>query len=76
MTILFVYRYTWAGEARAYYVTHVDGVTTVQKFDGATNEVGSVVSSVPAERMAAIDAHIASTIEGLSSFASMTGEPS
>ena len=56
MTILFVYRYTWAGEARAYYVTHVDGVTTVRKFDG---EPGAVVSSVPADRMAEIEAHIA-----------------
>ena len=59
MTILFVYRYTWAGEARAYYVTHVDGVTTVRKFDTDTGEVGAVVSSVPADRMAEIEAHIA-----------------
>lgn len=59
MTILFVYRYTWAGEARAYYVTHVDGVTTVRKFDADTGEVGAVVSSVPADRMAEIEAHIA-----------------
>ena len=58
MTILFVYRYTWAGEARAYHVTHTDGVTTVRKFDGATVEVGAVVSSVPADRMAEIEAHI------------------
>lgn len=59
MTILFVYRYTWAGDARAYYVTHVDGVTTVRKFDTDTGEVGAVVSSVPADRMAEIEAHIA-----------------
>ena len=59
MTILFIYRYIWAGEARAYHVTHVDGVTTVRKFDAATNEVGAVVSSVPADRMAEIEAHIA-----------------
>lgn len=59
MTILFVYRYTWAGEARAYYVTHVDGVTVVRKFDTDTGEVGAVVSSVPADRMAEIEAHIA-----------------
>ena len=61
MTILFVYRYTWAGEARAYYVTHTDGVTTVRKFDAATNEVGAVVSSVPADRMAEIEAHNAAS---------------
>lgn len=59
MTILFVYRYTWAGEARAYQVTHTDGVTTVRKFDADTGEVGAVVSSVPADRMAEIEAHIA-----------------
>jgi NADH/NAD ratio-sensing transcriptional regulator Rex len=61
MTILFVYRYTWAGEARAYYVTHADGVTVVRKFDGDTGEVGAVVSSVPADRMAEIEAHIAAS---------------
>ena len=59
MTILFVYRYTWAGEARAYQVTHTDGVTVVRKFDTDTGEVGAVVSSVPADRMAEIEAHIA-----------------
>jgi NADH/NAD ratio-sensing transcriptional regulator Rex len=58
MTILFVYRYTWASEARAYHVTHVDGVTVVRKFDDNTGEVGAVVSSVPADRMAEIQAHI------------------
>jgi len=61
MTILFVYRYTWQGEPRAYYVTHADGVTTVRKFDTATNEAGAVVSSVPADRMAEIEAHIAAS---------------
>lgn len=61
MTILFLYRYIWQGEPRAYYVTHTDGVTTVRKFDTATNEVGAVVSSVPADRMAEIEAHIAAS---------------
>ena len=61
MTILFVFRYTWAGEARAYYVTHTDGVTTVCNFDADTGEVGAVVSSVPADRMAEIEAHIAAS---------------
>ena len=61
MTILFVYRYTWAGEARAYHVTHTDGVTVVRKFDVDTGEVGAVVSSVPADRMAEIEAHIAAS---------------
>lgn len=61
MTILFVYRYTWAGEARAYHVAHTDGVTTVRKFDVDTGEVGAVVSSVPADRMAEIEAHIAAS---------------
>lgn len=60
MTILFVYRYTWNGEPRAYFVTHADGVTTVRHFDG---ELGAVVSPVPAGRMAEIQAHIDSTIE-------------
>lgn len=64
MTILFVYRYTWAGEARAYYVTYLDGVTTVHNFDG---EVGEVVSSVPAERMIEIQAHIDANLIGESS---------
>jgi hypothetical protein len=73
MSISFLFRYFSDSEPQAYFVTYLDGVTTVHNFDG---EVGSVVSSVPAERMAAIDAHIASTIEGLSSFPSMTGEPS
>ena len=61
MTILFMYRYTWASEARAYLVTHVDGVTVVRKFDADTGEVGAVVSSVPADRMAEIEAHIAAS---------------
>ena len=61
MTILFVYRYTWAGEARAYHVTHTDGVTVVRQFDVDTGEVGAVVSSVPADRMAEIEAHIAAS---------------
>jgi hypothetical protein len=73
MAILFVYRFTSNDILSAYFVEYLDGVTTVRDFNG---EIGSVVSSVPAEQMAAIDAHIASTIEGLSSFAAMTGEPS
>ena len=64
MNIIFVYRYTWSGEPRAYFVTHADGATTVRHFDG---EPGAVVSSVPAGRMAEIQAHIDSIVESLAS---------
>lgn len=58
MTILFVYRYTLNDILSAYFVTYSDGVTTVRHFDGETNEIGEVVSSVPTDHMAEIQAHI------------------
>ena len=65
MHIAFIYRYVWGGESRAYSVTYTDGATVVRNFDGAP---GAVVSSVPAGRMAEIQAHIDSVIAGLASF--------
>jgi hypothetical protein len=65
MQIAFIYRYVWGGESRAYSVTHTDGVTVVRNFNG---EEGAIVSSVPAGRMAEIQARIDLTIDGLASF--------
>jgi len=68
MTILFVYRYFWNSEPRAYYVTYENGVIEVRVF--ANDEIGAVVNPVPATRLAEIQAHIDSTIESMASFRS------
>jgi hypothetical protein len=68
MFIAFIYRYFWNSDPRAYYVTHEDGVTVVRVF--ANDEIGAVVNPVPATRLAEIQAHIDSVIEGLASFPS------
>lgn len=63
MNIEFIYDYVWTGETRKYHVVSDAGVVTVRTFtDGS---VGSIVSPVPAGRMAEIDAIIASVIADL-----------
>ena len=68
MLITFIYHYFWNSEPRAYYVTYENGVTVVRVF--ANDEIGAVVNPVPATRLAEIQAHIDSVIEGLANFAS------
>ena len=65
MHITFIYRYIFDGESSTYSVTHADEVTTVRYCDG---ETGEIVDPVPTGAMTEIQAHIDSTIEGLSSF--------
>ena len=68
MFITFIYHYFWNSEPRAYSVTYENGVTVVRVF--ANDEIGAVVNPVPATRLAEIQAHIDSVIEGLANFAS------
>ena len=69
MFITFIYRYFWNSEPRAYYVTYENGVTVVRVF--ANDEIGAVVNPVPTTRLAEIQAHIDSVIEGLASIPSV-----